>query len=157
MNTAVGQEEQRRALLERAGSFADERLAPEAEWRDREEVFPQETLMTLAQEGLFGINVSPEYGGLGAGVESYARVVRRLAEGCAGTTVAMMVSNMVAEAVATFGSDAQREQFLRPLLQGRWPAAGFCLSEPDSGSDAASMKATAEQVEGGYILQGTKA
>ncbi|MEE2643692.1 MAG: acyl-CoA dehydrogenase family protein [Myxococcota bacterium] len=146
------------AHFARAGRFADEQLAPEAAERDRHELFPRDTLKAIAGEGLFGINVSPDDGGLGAGVEAYARIVRRLAEGCAGTTVAMMVSNMVAEAVACFGSESQRARFLKPLLRGEWPAAGFCLSEPDSGSDAASMRATATRLEaGGYRLDGTKA
>ena len=148
-------------VLQRAMQFSDELLAPEATERDREERFASEHLKAMGRAGLLGVNVSQEYGGLGAGVVAYAVAVRALAQGCAGTTVAMMVTNMVAEAIEKFGSEDHKHQYLGELCSGKWPAAGFCLSEPGSGSDAASMRATAirEEFEGTsrYRLNGTKA
>lgn len=148
-------------VLQRALRFSEEKLAPEAATRDRSEEFAGDHLKAMGRAGLLGVNVSREYGGLGAGVVSYAVAVRALAQGCAGTTVAMMVTNMVAEAIEKFGDSAQRERSLTALCSGQWPAAGFCLSEPSSGSDAASMKATAERVEVNgephFRLNGTKA
>ena len=126
-------------VLERAQRFSEELLAPQAAQRDREESFAGENLKALGRAGLLGVNISSEYGGLGAGVVSYAQAVRTLAQGCAGTTVAMMVTNMVAEAIEKFGSREHKERYLGSLCSGQWPAAGFCLSEPNSGSDAASM------------------
>lgn len=148
-------------VLQRALQFSDELLAPEAAERDQNEAFAAEHLKSMGRAGLLGVNVSQEYGGLGAGVVAYAVGVRALAQGCAGTTVAMMVTNMVAEAIEKFGSDEHKKQYLTNLCSGAWPAAGFCLSEPGSGSDAASMKASAirEELDGNeiYRLNGTKA
>ena len=148
-------------VLQRALQFSDELLAPEAAERDQNEAFAAEHLKSMGRAGLLGVNVSQEYGGLGAGVVAYAVGVRALAQGCAGTTVAMMVTNMVAEAIEKFGSEEHKKQYLTSLCSGTWPAAGFCLSEPGSGSDAASMTATAikEENDGqiAYRLNGTKA
>lgn len=148
-------------VLQRALQFSDELLGPEASERDREETFAGDHLKSMGRAGLLGVNVSQEYGGLGAGVVAYAVAVRALAQGCAGTTVAMMVTNMVAEAIEKFGSEEHKRKYLGELCSGKWPAAGFCLSEPESGSDAASMRATAllEEHNGcrHYRLNGTKA
>jgi hypothetical protein len=144
-------------VFQRAQQFSEELLAPQAQYRDRNEEFPTDHLKALGRAGLLGVNISKEYGGLGAGVVAYAQAVRVLAEGCAGTTVAMMVTNMVAEAIEKFGSDQHKEKYLTALCSGMWPAAGFCLSEPGSGSDAASMTSTAIRNEEGYMLNGVKA
>lgn len=148
-------------VLQRALQFSEELLGPEASERDRNESFAGDHLKAMGRAGLLGVNISQEYGGLGAGVVAYAVAVRALAQGCPGTTVAMMVTNMVAEAIEKFGTRAQRETYLSGLCSGKWPAAGFCLSEPGSGSDAASMKATARfeenEGQGQYRLNGTKA
>ena len=144
-------------VFERAQRFSEELLAPQAPQRDREGGFPTENLKALGRAGLLGVNVSTQYGGLGAGVVAYASAVRALAQGCAGTTVAMMVTNMVAEAIERFGSDEQKDAYLRPICSGVWPAAAFCLSEPESGSDAASMRATAIREGDTYRLNGVKA
>lgn len=144
-------------VFERAQRFSEELLAPQAPQRDRDGAFPTDNLKALGRAGLLGVNVSTSYGGLGAGVVSYASAVRALAQGCAGTTVAMMVTNMVAEAIERFGSEEQRAQYLKPICSGVWPAAGFCLSEPESGSDAASMRSTAIKEGDSYRLNGVKA
>ena len=144
-------------VFQRAQQFSEELLAPQAQQRDRTEEFPTEHLKALGRAGLLGVNISKQYGGLDAGVVAYAQAVRVLAEGCAGTTVAMMVTNMVAEAIEKFGSPEQKEKYLSALCSGKWPAAGFCLSEPGSGSDAASMTSTAFRTDEGYILNGAKA
>jgi len=148
-------------VLQRALRFSEEKLGPEAAARDRSESFAGDHLKAMGRAGLLGVNISREHGGLGAGVVAYAVAVRSLAQGCAGTTVAMMVTNMVAEAIEKFGNEAHHKKYLSALCSGHWPAAGFCLSEPGSGSDAASMKAVAcsEEVDGAhhYRLNGTKA
>ena len=147
-------------VLQRAMRFSEEKLGPEAAARDRSESFAGDHLKAMGRAGLLGVNISRECGGLGAGVVAYAVAVRALAQGCAGTAVAMMVTNMVAEAIEKFGSDMHRREYLGALCSGHWPAAGFCLSEPGSGSDAASMKATAVrgEFEGSitYRLNGAK-
>jgi len=123
---------------------------------DHTEAFPTESLKALGRAGLLGVNIDERWGGLEAGVYAYVLAVRALAEHCAATTVAMMVTNMVAEAIQSFGNDEQRERYLSALRRGDWPALAFSLSEPDSGSDAASLKAIARRDGGHYILNGVK-
>ncbi|MGK0361814.1 MAG: alkylation response protein AidB-like acyl-CoA dehydrogenase [Bradymonadia bacterium] len=142
-----------------ATDIARDEIAPAAgEWAAGH-VFPTQVLRGFGARGLFGVNIDPAFGGLGAGAEGYVRVVRRLAAADAGTTVAMMVTNMVAEAIAAYGDDAQKDTVLRRIQSGDYAAGGFSLSEPGSGSDAASLTTTAirDGDDGDYVLNGTKA
>jgi alkylation response protein AidB-like acyl-CoA dehydrogenase len=145
------------AVRDTARRAARELLAPEAARNDAEERFPEQTLRALGRLGLMGINVPAEYGGAEAGAVAYALAVRELAQGCAGTTVALMVTNMVAETIARFGSEAQKRRYLPSICGGEWPAASFCLSEPGAGSDASALTTTATRNGDHYILNGTKA
>jgi alkylation response protein AidB-like acyl-CoA dehydrogenase len=90
-------------------------------------------------------------------VVAYAVAVRELAAACAGTTVAMMVTNMVAEAIQKYGTDDQKRRYLPLICGGQYAAASFSLSEAGSGSDAASLRATAVLDGDAYVLEGTKA
>jgi len=144
-------------VQELARAAAQDLLAPSATANDRDERFPEDAMRHLARSGLFGINVPKAYGGLEAGVVAYALAVRELASACAGTTVGLMVTNMVAEAISRFGDESQRQRWLPGLLSGAHAAASFCLSEPGSGSDAASLRATARREGDDYVLDGTKA
>jgi alkylation response protein AidB-like acyl-CoA dehydrogenase len=145
------------AIRDTARRAARELLAPNAARNDAEERFPTETLKQLGRLGLMGINVPAEYGGSEAGVVAYALAVRELSAGCAGTTVALMVTNMVAETIVRYGNEEQKQRFLPRICGGEWPAASFCLSEPGSGSDAAGMTTTAVLDGDHYVLNGTKA
>lgn len=131
-------------------------VAPAAAALDRDKRFPADTLRALGARGLLGITIDPAYGGRGAGAVAYALAVRELAAACAATTVGLMVTNMVAEVIQTFGDDTQRKRYLPPITSGTWPAAGFSLSEPDSGSDAASLRTTATRDGDHYVINGTK-
>ena len=139
-----------------AARAAAEQLRADAAENDRLERFPTENLQALGRAGLMGINIDPAYGGRGAGVVAYCAAVRELAGACAGTAVAMMVTNMVAEAVQLWGSDDLKRRYLPRITAGEWPAAGFSLSEPGSGSDAASLRTTARLDGDHYVLDGTK-
>jgi alkylation response protein AidB-like acyl-CoA dehydrogenase len=140
-----------------ATQIATEEWAPAAPELAAQHRFPTDLLTGAARRGLFGINIDPTYGGLGAGAEGYVRAVRQLAAADAGTAVAMMVTNMVAEAVAAYGDDDQKDTVLRRIQSGDYAAAGFSLSEPGSGSDAASLTTTAVRDGDDYVLNGTKA
>lgn len=140
-----------------ARTMAEGALSRDAVMLDGTETFPSSNLRDLGRERLLGINIDEAYGGRGAGVVSYVLAVRELAQGCAATTVAMMVTNMVAEAIQGFGNDAQREHYLTAICRGDWPAYAFSLSEPGSGSDAASLRTTAVLDGEHYVLNGTKA
>lgn len=140
-----------------ARRFAQELLAPAAAALDASEVFPAENLRALARAGLFGVKLDPAFGGLGAGAVGYALAVRELAAGCAATTVVTMVSNMVGEAIQLWGNEAQKARYLPQLTGGAWASVGFSLSEPGSGSDAASLTTRAARDGDHYVLDGTKA
>ncbi|MEE2786195.1 MAG: acyl-CoA dehydrogenase family protein [Myxococcota bacterium] len=139
-----------------AQSLAASHLSPASQTMDRNKAFPGDTLRTLGAQGLLGVNIEAGYGGRAAGVMGYVQAVRQLAAACAGTTVAMMVTNMVAEAIQAYGSPEQKDYFLPRICGGDWPAASFSLSEPGSGSDAASLRTIAERDGDSYVLTGTK-
>lgn len=139
-----------------AAEAARDLVAPAAAALDRDKRFPAETLRALGARGLLGINVDPAHGGRGAGAVAYVLAVRELAAACAATTVGLMVTNMVAEAIQGFGDDDQKKRYLPRITGGEWPAAGFSLSEPDSGSDAASLRTTAVRDGDHYVIDGTK-
>ena len=101
-----------------ATDVARDELAPIAGRLAKNHRFPTDVLRSFGARGLFGVNIDPAFGGLGAGAEGYVRVVRQLASADAGTAVAMMVTNMVAEAVAAYGDDAQKDSVLRRIQSG---------------------------------------
>lgn len=149
------------ALLARATHFAQQRLGPDAARFDAEgcaggHPYPAETLRALGQEGLFAINLPTTYGGLAAGAVGYVLAVRQLASACAGTTVGLMVSNMVGEAIHAHGDEAQRVRWLPKLARGEYGTAAFSLSEPGAGSDAGGLQSTAQRDGDRYVLNGTK-
>lgn len=154
MDLSLDEAQERARQVARAA--ADELLRPVAAAHDLDETFPTGNLKALGRLGLMGVNIDPAYGGMGAGVVAYAVAVRELAAACAGTTVAMMVTNMVAEAVQLWGDDELKARYLPRITSGEWPAAGFSLSEPGSGSDAASLRTAAVRDGDHYVLDGTK-
>jgi alkylation response protein AidB-like acyl-CoA dehydrogenase len=143
-------------IRDTARAFARDRLAPNARTLDREERFPTETLREMARLGLMGINVPQELGGAGAGVVSYSLAVTELAAACASTTVAMCVTNMCAELITQFGTEAQRQRFVPKITSGEAIAGAFALSEPHSGSDASAMRTTATRKGDRWVLNGAK-
>ncbi len=139
-----------------AGDFAKNELAPKAQERDEKGVFPSEELIKLAELGLMGVNVPEEYGGTEAGVVAYSLAITELAKGCASTTVALAVSNMVAEVICKFGNKEQKERYVTAITGGEFEAAAFALSEPQAGSDASALKTKAEKKGDKWIINGTK-
>ncbi|MBC8070962.1 MAG: acyl-CoA dehydrogenase family protein [Deltaproteobacteria bacterium] len=144
------------AIAARARGIADEVLAPRAAELDRQGGFPRESLATLAAEGLLGINVARAHGGLEAGAVAYSLAVTELATACASTTVALCVSNMVAEVVACFATPAQREHHIPRLCDGRHVVGAFALSEAGAGSDPAGMRTRAHRSDRGWVIEGSK-
>jgi alkylation response protein AidB-like acyl-CoA dehydrogenase len=144
-------------LIERtARDYAQRVLAPRAAARDRDDGFPAEELTELAGLGLLGVTVPERHGGAEAGTVAYSLAMQELARADASVAVAVSVTNMVAELVARFGSDAQRAEHLPPLVGGQYLCGSFALSEPQAGSDPAAMRTIAEKVPGGYRIRGTK-
>jgi hypothetical protein len=139
-----------------ARTFARERVAPGARERDRTETFPRELLGEMAHLGLLGVNVPAEFGGAEAGAVSYALAMMEIAEACASTAVAMAVTNMCAELICAFGTEAQKRRHVTRLTSGAAVVGAFALSEPQAGSDAAALETRATQRGDGWVLNGTK-
>jgi len=136
--------------------FAREVVAPEAAQRDQSKQFPADILKQMAELGLMGMMIPPEYGGSGADTVSYVLALAEIASACASTAVVMSVQNsIVCESILNFGSEEQKKRFLVPLAQGQVIGA-FALTEPNAGSDPVSQKTKAVKEGDHYILTGTK-
>lgn len=136
--------------------FARDVVAPEAGRRDREKIFPGDILKQMAELGLMGMMIPPEYGGSGADTVSYVLALAEIAGACASTAVVMSVQNsIVCESLLRFGTQEQKKEFLIPLAQGDVIGA-FALTEPDAGSDPVSQTTSAVRDGNHYVLNGTK-
>jgi hypothetical protein len=139
-----------------ARQFAGRVLEPNAARLDREHRFPRESLAEAAELSLLGINVPAEYGGVEAGAVAYSLAVTELARACAATTVAVCVSNMVAEVICAFGNEDQRSEHVPKLCSGEYVVGGFALSESGAGSDPGGMTTRARKTDRGWVLDGSK-
>ncbi|MGZ3458265.1 MAG: acyl-CoA dehydrogenase family protein [Archangium sp.] len=143
-------------IRDTARKFARERVAPQARRFDKEELFPTELFKELASLGLMGVNIPSQYGGAEAGVVSYSLAMMEMAAACASTSVAMAVTNMCAELISKFGTEAQREKFVTRLTSGEAVVGAFALSEPHAGSDPRAMRTTAVRRGDKWVLNGSK-
>jgi len=143
-------------VVDTARQFAARVLAPRAASLDIEGGFPRESLREAAALGLLGINVPEALGGVEAGAVAYALAVIELGRVCASTTVALTVSNMVAEVVAKFGTSVQTERYVPRLCSGELAVGGFALSEAGAGSDPSGMRTRARKTDHGWVLSGQK-
>jgi alkylation response protein AidB-like acyl-CoA dehydrogenase len=136
--------------------FSRNRLAPfAAEW-DRNKHFPKEALAELAGLGAFGVVVPEQWGGAGLDTISLALVLEEIAAGDGATSTIISVNNsVVCGPLLAFGTEAQKEKYLRPLASGKWLGC-FCLTEPQAGSDAAAITLRATRDGDGYVLNGVK-
>lgn len=148
--------EDQRAFQEMARTFAAEELAPHAAEWDRTHFFPVETLRKAAALGLAGIYVKEDVGGSGLTRLDAALVFEALSEGCTSTAAFLSIHNMASWMIDTFGTDLQRHRFL-PRLTTMEQIASYCLTEPSSGSDAASLRTRATKDGDHYVLNGAKA
>jgi alkylation response protein AidB-like acyl-CoA dehydrogenase len=145
------------SLIQKAArDFATRVVAPVAAELDATERFPADVMRALAELGLMAINVPPDLGGAGAGAVAYALAMQEMARACASTAVMMSVTNMVGEAIARFGTDAQKQRYCPRLASGELVMGSFALSEPDAGSDPGAMRTTARRDGDGWILDGAK-
>jgi butyryl-CoA dehydrogenase len=144
------------AFQQSVEEFARERVAPAAAEIDERNEFPRELVNELGRRGLLGVTVAREWGGGGRDYVSYALAIEALARASATVAVIATVNNsLVAEVIEAFGTDDQRERWLRPLASGHALGA-FALSEEDAGTDAANQ-ATRVTLDGeGYCLDGRK-
>ena len=145
-----------RDLLALVRDIADKELAPRVEEHERTETYPDGLFGTLGAAGLLGLPYPEEWGGGGQPYEVYLQVLEELASRWAAVAVAVSVQALACHPVAAFGSPEQQARWLPPLLEGRL-LAGYSLSEPQAGSDAAALACKAEKTAGGYRITGTKA
>lgn len=145
------------ALIQKeARAYAERVIKPVAAELDRKEEFPFAILKGLAELGMMGVNIPASLGGAEAGVVSYSLAMQEVARACASTAVTMAVTNMVAEVITKFGTEAQRERHVPKLASGEYVAGAFALSEPEAGSDPGGMRTTAERTDSGWVLRGQK-
>jgi butyryl-CoA dehydrogenase len=144
-------------LAERtARDFAREKVLPLAQEIDEKGKVPPELIAEMASLGFLGIYVPDSYGGAGLDALSYALVCEEINRACASTGVVMSSHvSLVVDPLLHYGSDAQKDRFLRPLATGE-KLGSFALSEPASGSDAAAMRTSARRDGDAWILNGTK-
>jgi butyryl-CoA dehydrogenase len=148
--------EEQRLIQESARKFAQERLAPHAGDWERAAAFPRAIIEELGDLGFMGVTVPIEWGGTGADYVSYALALEEIAAGDGAISTIVSGHNSVGVMpILTYGSDAQKERYVRDLASGRKLSA-FCLTEPQGGSDAAAIRTRARRQGDGYVLSGTK-
>ena len=137
-------------------AFAKQELWPHAARWDKEHHFPKEAHQGLAALGAYGICVPEEFGGANLDYLMLALVLEEIAAGDGGTSTAISVTNCPVNAILMrYGNAQQKKRWLAPLAQGQLLGA-FCLTEPHVGSDASSLRTTAEKDGDGYVINGVK-
>lgn len=153
MNFQLSEEQQ--AVQQAARDFAQTELLPEVIERDTHQKFPTEQVRKMGELGFMGMMVDPKYNGGGMDTISYVLAMEEISKVDASASVCMSVNNsLVCWGLETYGSEAQKEKYLKPLAAHGIGA--FCLSEPEAGSDATSQRTTAEDKGDYYLLNGTK-
>ncbi len=149
-----------RAVQEAVRAFVQEQIAPHAARWDKEHHFPAVELQGLAALGCYGVAVPEQWGGAGLDYLALAIILEEIAAGDGGTSTVISVNNCpVCTILMAWGSEAQKEQWLKPLARGELLGA-FCLTEPHVGSQADGLKTMAVRVSDGdgdhYLLNGVK-
>ncbi len=144
-----------RAIQDMARKFTADAITPHAAKWDEEHIFPRDTIKAAAQLGFSAIYVSEESGGIGLGRLEAALIMEAMAYGCPTTSAYISIHNMASWMIDCFGSADLKSRYL-PELISMDKFAGYCLTEPGSGSDAAALKTTARLEGDHYIVNGTK-
>jgi len=137
-------------------AFAQAELAPNAAKWDREHHFPRSELRALGKLGALGVVIPERWGGAGLDYVSLAIALEEIAAGDGATSTIVSVQNsVVCGPINAFGTDAQKQHYLRPLARGE-SLGCFCLTEPHVGSDAGALTTRAERQGGDYVMNGVK-
>jgi len=139
-----------------ARDFANKEIVPRAATIDREGKIPRSILKGLADLGMMTLALPEDLGGADVGTIAYSAALTEISRACASTGVTMSVTNMVAEVIARFGTDAQKKQYVPKLASGALVAGSFALSEPEAGSDPGAMRTTAKRDGEGWVIDGSK-
>jgi alkylation response protein AidB-like acyl-CoA dehydrogenase len=148
--------EEQLAVQAAAREFARTELLPGVIERDNMQQFPKEQVRKMGELGFLGMMVDPKYNGGGMDTVSYVLAMEEISKIDASCSVVMSVNNsLVCWGLETYGTEEQKEKYLKPLASGEIIGA-FCLSEPEAGSDATSQRTTAIDMGDHYLLNGTK-
>jgi alkylation response protein AidB-like acyl-CoA dehydrogenase len=148
--------EEQKMIRDAARNFAEAELKPGVIERDENQLFPAEQVKKLGELGFLGMMVDPKYNGSGLDSISYVLAMEEFSKIDASTSVVVSVNNsLVCFGIEKYGTEEQKEKFLKPLAAGDIIGA-FCLSEPEAGSDATSQRTIAEDKGEYYLLNGTK-
>ncbi|WP_136681106.1 acyl-CoA dehydrogenase family protein [Neptunomonas sp. XY-337] len=143
------------AFADMAKAFAQNEMEPHAAEWDEKQIFPVETLQKAGELGFCGLYSPEEAGGLGLSRLDSSIIFEQLAMGCTSTTAFITIHNMATWMIADFANEATRDFWCPDLTSGQ-KLASYCLTEPNAGSDAASLKTTARRDGDNYVLNGSK-
>src|SRR5689334_18688554 len=147
---------EQQAVQSRARAFAQQEVAPLAREADATGVFPLHLVKRMGELGFLAGPIAPEYGGAGMDYLSFALVYEELGRADSSVRGFLAVhAGLVSLCLRDWGSDEQRRQYLPRLATGEWIGC-YCLTEPNAGSDAASIATTAREEADGYVLNGEK-
>ena len=147
--------EDQKAFAETAKQFADQALAPFAAKWDREHIFPVDTIKKAGELGFCGLYTPESEGGLGLSRLDSSIIFEQLATGCTATTAMLTIHNMATWMLATWGTSEAKQAWMEQLVSGD-ALASYCLTEPDAGSDAGSLRTSARKQGDKYIINGAK-
>ncbi|MBC7259808.1 MAG: acyl-CoA dehydrogenase [Chloroflexi bacterium] len=148
--------EEQEMIRKMAREFAEKEVAPIAAELDEKGEVPYANIRKMAELGFLGLTAPEEYGGAGMDTVSYCIAIEEISKACAATAIVMAVQNsLVNYILLKFGTDEQKDKYLRPLATGQKIGA-FALTEPGAGTDAAAQQTTAILQGDHYVINGTK-
>jgi alkylation response protein AidB-like acyl-CoA dehydrogenase len=147
--------EDQQAFAETARQFSDQELAPNAAKWDKEHIFPKDAIQKAGELGFCGLYTPESAGGLGLSRLDSSIIFEQLAMGCTATTAMMTIHNMATWMIASWGTESIKADWCDSLVMGS-KLASYCLTEPGSGSDAASLRTSAKKDGNGYRINGSK-
>ncbi|MFT5163733.1 MAG: alkylation response protein AidB-like acyl-CoA dehydrogenase [Alteromonadaceae bacterium] len=147
--------EDQQMFAETARQFAEAELAPNAGRWDQEHIFPKDVIAQAGELGFCGLYTPEEAGGLGLSRLDSSIIFEQLAMGCTATTAMMTIHNMATWMIASWGTEQAKDQWCPTLVTGE-KLASYCLTEPGSGSDAASLRTSAKSDGDDYLINGSK-
>lgn len=153
MDFTLSQEQQR--IKETAARIAREVIAPRAAASDREGTYPEDYMAAFREAGLLGLGIPREYGGGGAGTFGLALAVEEVAKYDSGAGLLLLLTRLITASITMAGTEEQKQRYVRGVATGTLRGC-FALTEPDAGSDAASIATTATRDGGDYLITGTK-
>lgn len=142
-------------ILDAVDRFLDREVRPHAARLEHDDIWPEKIVAGMAELGLFGATISPEFGGLGLSAETYARIVERVARVWMSLAGIFNSHLIAASAIERFGTHAQKQAFLPEMASGA-KRGGLALTEPDCGTDLQAIRTRAQRNGNGYVLNGTK-